>query len=102
MSGKRALSHRVTETEKQAQPVNGSKPDSRKRGPKRVTFLLPEELDTLLEIFCGGTSQQKNEVARTAITQYLSDHRKDLQNALDASHDAMGRLIPPSRAGRQS
>ena len=102
MSGKRALPSRVTEIEKETQPANGSKPDSRKRVPKRVTFLLPEELDTLLEIFCGGTSQQKNEVARTAITQYLSDHRKELQNALDASHDAMGRLIPPSSARRPS
>ena len=101
MSRKRALSSRVVTAQDATPAVNGTKSEP-KSITKRVTFLLSGELDTLIELYCSGSGEQKNVVARKAIIEYLSRHQQKLQEAVDASQRSMDRLIrSPSTRRRQ-
>jgi hypothetical protein len=73
---------------------NGTKPEQK----KRVTIAIPEGLDQALEIFCSGTGQMKNEVVAAALSEYLSQNRKLLQEALESATNHISRFLVPSSA----
>lgn len=76
-----------------AQPAsNGHKP-----ARKRVTFVITQELDDLLEVFCNSTRNPKNQIAQEAITEHLANRRKELEQALRKSQAALQHLSPVRR-----
>lgn len=74
--------------------VNGkTKYEAATDSTKRVTFVLPQALDQILEFYCQSTGRPKHEVASTALTEYLSPRRKNIFKALRYTTDAASRVL---------
>lgn len=52
---------------------------------KRVTFIIPPALDQRLELYCVGTGRLKNEVAATALSDFLQKNQKEILQMLQAA-----------------
>src|SRR5258708_5741771 len=69
---------------------NGKTSDAR----KRVTFVLPESLDRLLEAYCGLTGKQKTDVGIKALADYLSRHRNDFEASFETATNFLNPAEP--------
>src|SRR4051794_28212332 len=76
---------------------NSTKPEDK----KRVTFVIPQALDQLLEIYCSSTGQLKNEVAAAALAEHLSNDHERLEGAMKSTRKAIDRFITPPIARPQ-
>jgi len=65
---------------------------------KRVTFVIPQELDDLLEVYCNWTGNLKNGVAAEALADYLVQKRDGLRKAVDSAQLAIDRLPSYARS----
>jgi hypothetical protein len=68
--------------------------EGRRSDIRRVTFVIPAELDNLLEIYCVASSEKKNDITSRAIQEFLGQRRESLHKALEASSNAIRRLVP--------